>query len=76
MNEHFVGTKRAERLLTQSGGATMREIIEATGGPQYNVLKRLEARGYRVRRVKEGKETRYFAQPPAVQSYDATVTSK
>lgn len=54
----------------------MAEIIAATGGPQYNVLKRLEARGYRLRKIKEGKETRYYAAPPAEPSYDATVTSK
>jgi len=54
----------------------MPEIIAATGGPQYNVLKGLEARGYRVRKVKEGRSTRYFAEPPAQPSYDATVTSK
>jgi AbrB family looped-hinge helix DNA binding protein len=76
MDEHLPGTKRAERLVTQPNGATMAEIIAATGGPQYNVLKKLEARGYRVRRVKEGKETRYFATPPAALSYEATVTSK
>lgn len=54
----------------------MAEIIAATGGPQYNVLKRLEARGYRLRKVKEGRETRYFADAPASPSYEATVTSK
>ena len=63
VNEHIPGTKLAERLVTQPNGATMAEIVAATGGPQYNVLKRLEARGYRLRKVKEGKETRYFAEP-------------
>lgn len=76
MNEHLPGTKLAERLVTQPNGATMAEIIAATGGPQYNVLKRLEARGYRLRKVKEGRETRYFAEAPASPSYEATVTSK
>jgi AbrB family looped-hinge helix DNA binding protein len=76
MNEHLPGTKLAERLVTQPDGATMAEIIAATGGPQYNVLKRLEARGYRLRKVKEGNETRYFAEPPATPSCEATVTSK
>ena len=76
MNEHLPGTKLAERLLTQPGGATMAEIIAAAGGPQYNVLTKLEARGYRIRKVKEGKETRYFAEPPAAQSFQATMTSK
>jgi len=76
MNEHLPGTKLAERLLTQPGGATMAEIMATAGGPQYNVLKKLEARGYRIRKVKEGKETRYFAEPPAAQSFQATMTSK
>ena len=76
MNEHIPGTKLAEQLVTQPSGATMAEIIAATGGPQYNVLKRLVARGYRVSKVKEGKETRYFAEAPAARSFEATVTSK
>lgn len=76
MNEHLPGTKLAEQLLTQPGGATMAEIIAASGGPQYNVLKKLEAQGYRIRKVKEGKETRYFAEPPAAPSFQATMTSK
>lgn len=76
MNEHLPGTKLTERLVMQPDGATMAEIIAATGGPQYNVLKKLEARGYRLRKVKEGNETRYFAEPPASQRYEATVTGK
>jgi len=75
MNEHLPGAKLAERLITQPGGATMAEIIAATGGPQYNVLKRLESRGYRLRKVKKGRETRYFAEPPSSPSYEATVTT-
>jgi AbrB family looped-hinge helix DNA binding protein len=76
MDERVTKTKVAERLLTRPAGATMREIIAATGTPQYNELKRLEARGYAVRRSKEGNETRYFATPPAASEYEATVTSK
>ena len=57
MNENVPGTKLAERLLTRPNGATMTEIIGAAGGPQYNVLKKLEARGYRIRKIKEGNET-------------------
>jgi len=76
MNEHLPGAKVAERLVTQPNGATMAEIIAATGGPQYNVLKRLVARGYRLRKVKEGKETRYFAEAPRTQAFRATMTSK
>jgi antitoxin PrlF len=76
MDEHLPGTKLAERLMTRPGGATMDEIVAATGGPQYNVLRKLEGRGYRIRKVKEGRATRYFAEAPAVPSYEATVTSK
>jgi antitoxin PrlF len=76
MDEHIPKTKTAERLWSRPGGATMREIIAATGEPQYNELKRLAARGYSIRKVKEGNETRYFADPPAAPSFEATVTSK
>ncbi len=76
MSEAETSSHTAERLLTRPAGATMDEIIAATGGPQYNLLKALEARGYRVRRRKEGRVTRYFATPPAERSYAATVTSK
>jgi len=76
MDTHLPGTKLAERLFTQPSGATMAEIIAATGGPQYNVLKRLKARGYHLRKVKEGKETRYFAEAPAAPACEATVTGK
>jgi AbrB family looped-hinge helix DNA binding protein len=76
MNEHLSGTKIAERLMVRPEGATMAEIIATTGGPQYNVLKKLEGRGYRVRKVKEGNETRYFVTPPGAFSFEATITSK
>src|SRR2546428_12036556 len=76
MDERVTKTKVAERLLTRPAGATMREIIAATGSPQYNELKRLAARGYTVRKTKEGNETRYFAAPPVAPSFEATVTSK
>ena len=76
MNEHVSGTRMAERLMARPGGATMDEIVAATGGPQYNILKRLEDRGYLIRKVKEGRTTRYFAEPPARQSFQATMTSK
>lgn len=70
------GTKIAEQLMTRPDGATMDEIAAATGGPQYNVLRRLEGRGYRIRKVKEGRTTRYFAEAPERPSYEATVTDK
>ena len=76
MDERIPKTKVAERLWTRPAGATMREIIAATGGPQYNELKKLKSRGYVIRRVKEGNETRYFAISPAAPAYEATVTSK
>jgi antitoxin PrlF len=76
MDENLPGTKIAERLMTRPDGATMDEIVAKTGGPQYNVLRKLEGRGYRIRKVKEGRATRYFAKPPAAPSYEATVTSK
>jgi antitoxin PrlF len=40
------------------------------------VLKRLQGRGYRIRRVKQGRTTRYFAQAPTLPCYEATVTRK
>ena len=76
MTDDNTGTRIAERLMTRPQGATMDEMISATGGPQYNVLRRLEGLGYRIRKVKEGRTTRYFANAPAARSYDATVTSK
>src|SRR5712691_11690698 len=76
MDERVTKTKVAERLLIRPAGATMREIIAATGGPQYNEIKRLAGRGYSIRKVKEGNESRYFATPPAAPSFEATVTSK
>ncbi|MGH6870980.1 MAG: AbrB/MazE/SpoVT family DNA-binding domain-containing protein [Rhizomicrobium sp.] len=51
----------------------MDEIVAATGGFQYNVLRRLEQRGYLVRKVREGRVTRYWAMPPAVRSYKLKV---
>jgi AbrB family looped-hinge helix DNA binding protein len=76
MDEHVPATRIAEQLMSRPEGATMDEIVAATGGPQYNVLKRLEGRGYRIRRIKEGRTTRYFAAPPAAPAFEATVTSK
>lgn len=76
MDERVSRAKMTERMLTRSGGALMREIIAATGGPQYNELKRLGARGYVVRKVKEGNETRYFATAPEAPAFEVTMTSK
>lgn len=46
MDERLPGSRQAEKLLTSAEGATMDELIAATGGPQYNLLRRLEAQGY------------------------------
>lgn len=70
------GARIAERLMTRPQGATMDEMIAATGGPQYNVLRRLRGRGYRIRKLKEDRRTRYFAEAPSAPSYEATVTGK
>jgi AbrB family looped-hinge helix DNA binding protein len=74
MDKYRPASKIAEELLTRPAGATMDEIVAATGGAQYNVLKRLAGRGYRVRKFKQGRTTRYFAEPPAAPSFEATVT--
>ncbi|MGE3146079.1 AbrB/MazE/SpoVT family DNA-binding domain-containing protein [Pseudorhodoplanes sp.] len=76
MNKHVAGAKIAEQLLTRAEGATMAEVIAATGGPQYNLLKRLAALGYSIRKTKEGSSTRYFAKPPVAQTFEATITGK
>jgi AbrB family looped-hinge helix DNA binding protein len=76
MNEHVSKAKIARSMYTRPGGATMREIIAATGGPHYNELKRLAAQGCVVRKVKEGNETRYFVSAPAAPLLEATVTDK
>jgi AbrB family looped-hinge helix DNA binding protein len=63
-------------MFSRPEGATMDDVRRATGGPQYNVLASLEARGFRVRRVKDGRRTRYFAISPEVRSFEAKVTSQ
>jgi AbrB family looped-hinge helix DNA binding protein len=54
----------------------MSEVIRATGSPQYNKLKALKSKGFVVRKVKEGDETRYFVIPPASRNFEATPTSQ
>ena len=76
MDTHRPGTRIAEDMFSRPEGATMDDVRRATGGPQYNVLASLEARGFRVRKVKEGRRTRYFAVSPEVPSFEATVTSQ
>jgi len=76
MNEHLPGTKIAERLFARPEGATMAEVVAATGGRQHNLLERLKARGYTIRSRKEGRTTRYWAMRPAAPAFVATVTAK
>jgi antitoxin PrlF len=74
MNEQTPGTKIAERLFSRPEGATMAEVVAATGGRQHNLLERLKAKGYTVRSRKEGRTTRYWAERPG--AFDAVVTEK
>jgi len=76
MDTNRPGTRIAEEMFCRPEGATMDEVRRATGGPQYNVLAGLEARGFRVRRIKEGRRTRYFATSPAVRTFEAKVTGQ
>ena len=76
MNEHIPGTKIAERLFSRPQGATMAEVVAVTGGRQHNLLERLKARGYTIRSRKEGRTTRYWAEPPVGPHVELTVSSK
>ena len=76
MNEHVPGTKIAERLFSRPEGATMAEVVDATGGRQHNLLERLKARGYTVKSRKEGGTTRYWAARPGAPSFEAAVSAK
>jgi len=71
--ERETNTAKAERLFSRPEGATMDEVVKETGDYQYNVLRRLEARGYIVRRKREGRITRYWVSSPAVRSFDMKV---
>jgi AbrB family looped-hinge helix DNA binding protein len=71
-----LASRIAERMLARPEGATMDELIAATGGPQYNVLRRLAARGHSVRKVREDRVTRYFVEPPQEQARSVSVSSK
>lgn len=75
MDEPVSGSKIAERMLVRPEGATMRELIAATGGPQYNVLKRLESKGCTLRKTRDGRETRYHLVAPKP-VYELSVNDK
>ncbi|HMN86447.1 MAG TPA: AbrB/MazE/SpoVT family DNA-binding domain-containing protein [Bauldia sp.] len=76
MKRDISGARMAEELVSRPEGATMREIIAVTGGPQYNKLRQMEARGFAIDRVREGADTRYFAHPPGPRIHEATITGK
>lgn len=76
MDKHLPGAKVAEQLLVRPEGASMDEVIAATGGPQYNVLRRLKAKGYTIRKTKEGRATRYCAVPPGRPGFELTVSAR
>jgi antitoxin PrlF len=66
--------QRAEKLLSRPQGATMDEVAQATGDVQYNVLRRLQARGYSVRKQREGRTTRYWVSPPPLRAFELTIS--
>jgi bifunctional DNA-binding transcriptional regulator/antitoxin component of YhaV-PrlF toxin-antitoxin module len=66
-------TGAAEALFARPEGATMDEVLKATGGFRYNVLRRLEAKGWLVRRKREGRVTRYWAAAPQVRAFELSV---
>lgn len=77
MRQKHSKIETAEQMMVRPQGATMDEILAATGGSfQYNAKRRLEARGYSIRKVPEGSKARYFAIPPQAPAFEAAVTSK
>jgi AbrB family looped-hinge helix DNA binding protein len=76
MDLHRPATRVAEEMFRRPEGATMADVEKITGGPQFNVLTSLKRRGFTIRKVKEERSTRYFAIPPAVQSFEAKVTGQ
>jgi hypothetical protein len=53
-------TSAVAGLLTRDGGCTTKDILEATGWPSVSVPAMAKAAGLSLRKVKEGKSTRYF----------------
>lgn len=76
MNEQISASRLAERLLSRPQGATMDELIAATGGPHYNLLRRLAARGCSIRKAREGRATRYFVTTPTDDSFELRLSDK
>jgi len=64
----------AKQMFARAEGATMDEVIAAVGGPKYNLLRSLKAKGYDVRSAKEGNATRYWATPPRRRLFDLRVS--
>lgn len=71
--EKETNSRKAEKLFSRPEGATMNEVLRATGDYQYNVLRRLEAKGYLVRKKREGRATRYWVTPPVTRAFDLKV---
>jgi antitoxin PrlF len=77
MDEIRSKIETAEQLMTRPEGATMDEILAATGGSyQYNAKRRLEARGYRIRTRKDGRLTRYWAEAPRTRVFEAELSAR
>ncbi|CAN5233824.1 hypothetical protein BH10PSE9_BH10PSE9_11600 [soil metagenome] len=76
MDKNESAVRIAERLLARPEGATMDEVIAATGGPHYNLLRRLAARGGAIRKVREGRATRYFVSMPTDRSFELRLSDK
>jgi hypothetical protein len=51
---------KAASLAARPSGATMGELIDATGDTQYNIFKRLEAKGHSIRRDGAGRGMRIW----------------
>jgi len=63
----------AKQMFSRKGGATMDEVIATVGGPKYNLLRALKAKGFGVRSAKEGRSTRYWVMPPRVRAFELQV---
>lgn len=55
---------KAAHLAARPNGTTMGELIDATGDTQYNIFRRLEAKGYSVRRDGNGRAMRIWLRRP------------